>query len=102
MEKDQIIKLPINETPMIRCYRIHAYVMNILDVSHMSNWEKYVISHYLCLHNGAKKIARDYLDFHLENNYTNIVDGFRESFRPLFVIYIVKIRPILKKIFNLK
>lgn len=79
MEKDQIIKLPINETPMIRCYRIHAYVMNILDVSHISNWEKYVISHYLCLHNGAKKIARDYLDFHLENNYTNIVDGFRDN-----------------------
>lgn len=31
-----------------------------------------------------------------------VVDGFREQLRPLFVVYIVKIRPILKKLFNMK
>lgn len=44
------------------------------------------------------------LGFHTINFLDDfiIVDGFREQLRPLFVVYIAKIRPILRKLFNLK
>ena len=43
------------------------------------DFEKYVLSNYLCLHNGREKIRREYLDFHLDNNYLNINDMFRNN-----------------------
>lgn len=70
--------LSIDTNPLIRCYRIHAYVMNILMLADY-NFEKYVLSNYLCLHNGKDGIRREYLDFHLDNNYRNISDVFRDN-----------------------
>lgn len=69
---------PIELTPWIRCYRIHAYMMNIVGIPY-PDFQKYVLSNYLCLHNGKENIRREYLDFHLENNFLNISDVFRDN-----------------------
>ena len=71
-------ELPINKDPWIRCYRIHANMLNIIGIAY-PNFEKYVLSNYLCLHNRKEGCAREYLDFHLENNYLNIKDVFRNN-----------------------
>ena len=61
---------------MIRCYRIHGYLLNIMGTAY-PDFEKYVISNYLCLHNGKENIRREYLDFHLDNNFLDIKQLFR-------------------------
>lgn len=73
------IKLPIQIRPIVRCRKIHAYLINIMNAASNNNFEKYIICNYLCLHNGVEKICRNYLDFHLSNNYLNIVDVFKDN-----------------------
>ncbi len=72
------IKLPVNQKPWIQCYRIHAYMLNIIGLKYPTFYD-YVISNYLCLHNGKDNIRREYLDFHLDNNFINIRDLFRDN-----------------------
>lgn len=74
------------------------HIMKVTDLSPTS------FSEELYCHLEIEKPGKYFLGFHTLNfvNDFIVIDGFRESFRPLFVIYIVKIRPILKKIFNLK
>lgn len=67
-----------DENPCVRCYRIHAYMLNIMGISYPKFYD-YVISNYLCLHNGKDLIRKEYLDFHLDNNYLNIRDVFRNN-----------------------
>ena len=67
---------PVNTNPYIRCYRVHAYMLNIVGLSNKS-FDKYVFTNYLCLHNGKENIRREYLDFHLDNNFLNIKDLYR-------------------------
>lgn len=74
------------------------HIMKVTDLSPTS------FSEELYCHLEIENPGKYFLGFHTLNfvNDFIVIDGFRESFRPLFVIYIVKIRPILKKIFNLK
>ncbi len=72
------IKLLINPKPLIQCYRIHAYVLNIIGQRYPKFYD-YVISNYLCLHNGKENIRREYLDFHLDNNFIDIRSLFRDN-----------------------
>lgn len=78
MEKRKIILNPISVDPPIRCYRIHAYVINIIGNTY-PDFYLYLISHYLSLHNGMERYRREYLDFHLENNYINVRELFRDN-----------------------
>ena len=71
-----IYQLPVEENPIIRCYRIHAYLLNIIGIPYKNEFDRYLISHYLALHNTYRG---DYLDFHLENNYLNIREMFRDN-----------------------
>lgn len=66
----------VNTNPYIRCYRVHAYMLNIVGLSNKS-FNKYVFTNYLCLHNGKENVRREYLDFHLDNNFLNIKDLYR-------------------------
>lgn len=79
MGQQQYIKLPIDINPIIRSYRIHAYLINIVGNIYKNEFEKYIISNYLCLHNGIPNILIDYLDFHINNNYLNNKDMFRDN-----------------------
>ena len=72
------IILPINFNPWVRCYRIHAYVFNLIGQKY-PKFSDYAISNYLCLHNGKENIRQEYLDFHLDNNYINIRSLFRNN-----------------------
>ena len=51
-------------------------MLNIVGLSNKS-FDKYVFTNYLCLHNGKENIRREYLDFHLDNNFLNIKDLYR-------------------------
>lgn len=72
------IILPINKNPYLRCYRIHAYLINIM-CSNTSDFNKYLFSNYLCLHNGKENLRREYLDFHLYNNFKGLDYGFYDN-----------------------
>ena len=53
MNYNKNIILSVNRNPWIRCYRIHAYAMNIVG-NIVPSFENYVLSNYLCLHNGKE------------------------------------------------
>lgn len=78
MNNFDIVSLPINVNPIIRSYRVHSYLINIMENIY-PDFEKYVISNYLCLHNGKKNIRMEYLDFHLDNNFLSIRELFRNN-----------------------
>ncbi len=69
------IALSITTTPLIRSYRIHAYMFNLMQ--NHPTFLNYVISNYLCLHN--KQNNRDYLDFHLDNYFCNMSSLFHDN-----------------------
>lgn len=64
--------LPTESNPMLKSYRIHAYMINIMQEH--SDFYYYLISNYLCLHN--KRNGKDYLDFHLTNYFCNMKSLF--------------------------
>lgn len=74
------------------------HIMRVTDLTPST------FSEELFCHLSIQNPGKFRLGFHTFNFQEDfiIVDGFREQFRPLFVTYIVKIRPILKKLFNLK
>lgn len=78
MKKKQTILIPVNIDPPIRCYRIHAYLINIIGNAY-PDFSLYIISNYLSLHNGDERWRREYLDFHLDNNFINVSDLFLDN-----------------------
>ena len=70
--------LPVHFDPLVRCYRIHAYLINIIKQSY-DNFDQYIISNYLSLHNGKEGLRREYLDFHIKNNFINMIDLFYDN-----------------------
>lgn len=79
----------------------YGETMHIMKVTELTPTS---FSEELYCHLEIKNPGKYPLGFHTLNFKDDfiVIDGFRESFRPVFVVYIVKIRPILKKIFNLK
>ena len=78
MKEKQTILIPVNIDPPIRCYRIHAYLINIIGNAY-PDFSLYIISNYLSLHNGDERWRREYLDFHLDNNFINVSDLFLDN-----------------------
>ena len=74
---DEII-LPITINPPIRCYRIHAYIYNII-IHQYTDFTKYIASNYLCLHNGREGVRQEYLDFHIYNYFDSIYNMFYDN-----------------------
>ena len=75
--------------------------MHIMKVTELSPT---TFSEELFCHLEIENPGKFPLGFHTLNFADDfiVIDGFREQMRPFFVTYIVKIRPILKKIFKLK
>ena len=79
----------------------YGETMHIMKVTELSPT---TFSEELFCHLEIENPGKFPLGFHTLN-FTDdfiVIDGFREQMRPFFVTYIVKIRPILKKIFKLK
>lgn len=72
------------------------HIMKVTDLSPSSFAEE------LYCHISITTPDRYSLGFHTLNFKDNfiVVDGFRKNFRPLYVIYLAKIRPILIRLFN--
>lgn len=75
---DEKIILSVNTDPYIRCYRIHAYIINLID-QYYPDFILYVFSNYLNLHNRTFNHPRNHLDFNLDNNFLNIESLFRNN-----------------------
>ena len=74
--KSTEVMLPIVSAPMIRSYRIHAYLFSIIMCAH-SDFYEYAISNYLCLHNKRSEV--DYLDFHVDNYFQGLSSLFHDN-----------------------
>ena len=72
MDMKEIV-LPVLRNPLIKGYRIHAYLLCIM-MRDYPDFYKYLISNYLCLHNKQSEI--DYLDFHTENYFQDLATFF--------------------------